>query len=194
MEKEKEIRTILSSRVAFHNGAYMAASGLLKMNFVGLDDGSKAAMIFGVTSRSRRYVSESEDAAFYSAEKIFAKLGRPVYFQSDPEQSACLMRMVVGNPVIMTLDEERGGVLLSIYTARSLTSLLTIKRAFRSFERHLPEEVRLNFKASDLPREPRETLRERLEKRKVEKLKKKAVRAYTKARAAVDAQKNEGKE
>ena len=183
MEKSKEIRLILSSRVAFRNGAYMAAPSLGKLNFVGLYDGSKAAMMFGVLSRRRQYYCPSMDAAVYSVENIFEKLGRPVYFQSDPEQLACLIRMIIGNPVILTMDEEDEGIVIGAYTARTLLAPLTARRAFRSFERHLPEGVCLEFVASDLPKEPRETWRQRRVRKKTAKWEKRAMKVNAKVQS-----------
>ena len=194
MEKSKEIRAILSSRITFHNGAYMAAPSLAKVRFLGLYDGSKAAILFGVLRRQRQYYCESKDAAVYSVEKIFMKLGRPVYFQSAPEQLACLMRMIIGNPVILTMDEEEDGVVISGYTARSLFAFLTVRRAFRSFERHLPEEVRLEFVPSELPQEPRETLRERRIRKRAAKWEKRAARVNAKAQAVAVPKEDNGDE
>ena len=183
MEKLQEIRSILSSRVMFRDGAYMAAPKLHNLGFVGMYDGSKAASMFGVTSRSRRYEAESMDAAVLGMQKIFSKLGRPVRFESDPEQPARLVRMI-SNPVILTMDCEEDGLVISAYTARTILAFLTLKQAFRQLERHLPEDVRLSFMAMNLPKEPRETLRERRQRKKTEKWERKAQRYEVKAQKA----------
>lgn len=182
MEKSREIRTILSSRVTFRNGAYMAAPDLRHISFVGLYDGSKNAMFFGVAERSRNYRAGSMDAAVMSMGKIFAQLGRPVYFESDPEQPARLIR-VYGNPVILTMDYVDDNILISAYTARKLFASLTLNQAFRNLERHLPEEARLDFITEKLPKEPRETMRQRRVRKKTEKWERKAQRYEAKARA-----------
>lgn len=183
MDKRKEIQSILTSRVTFRNGAYMAAPDLKSIGFVGLYDGSKAAAMFGVVSRSRRYEADSMDAAILGMEKIFSKLGRPVQFESEPEELARLVRMA-GNPVIMTMDVEEGGIVVCAHTARTMLAPLTIKQAFHTLERHLPEDVRLSFMAVNLPKEPRETLRERRARKKTEKWERKAKRYEAKIKAA----------
>ena len=182
MEKSKEIRTILSGRVTFYNGAYMAAPDLRHVSFVGLYDGSNTALFFGFSEKSRKYRAGSMDAAVMSMGKIFVQLGRPVYFESDPEQPARLIR-VFGNPVILTMDYVDDNILISAYTARKLLAFLTLNQAFHNLERHLPEEARLDFISEKLPREPRETMRQRRVRKKTEKWERKAQRYEAKARA-----------
>ena len=182
MDKSKEIRTILSSRVTFHNGAYMAAPDLRHISFVGLCDGSKNAMLFGVAERSRNYRAGSMDAAVMSMGRIFTQLGRPVYFESEPEQPARMIR-VYGNPVILTMDYVDDSILISAYTAKKFLAFLTLNQAFRNLERHLPEEARLDFISEKLPQEPKETMRQRRVRKKTEKWERKAQQYEAKARA-----------
>ena len=183
MDTAREIRTILASRVTYHDGAYMAAPNLRHIGFLGLFEGSNAAMLFGVASRERSYRAESMDAAAVAIDKIFGKLGRPVYFESDPERSARLMR-VFGNPVILTMGYADDAVVIGAYTARRLLSFLTLRRAFQSLERHLPEEFRLSFMSVDVPGQPRETLGQRRIRKKREKWERRAQRYEARARAA----------
>lgn len=183
MDKAREIRTILASRVSYHNGAYMAAPDLRHLGFLGLYEGSASAMVFGVASRERSYHAESTDAAALAIDEIFSRLGRPVYFESDPDQPARLMR-VYGNPVILTMECRDDAVVIGAHTARRILSFLTIRRAFQSLERHLPEEFRLSFMSIDVPGEPRESLRERRQRKKREKWERKARRYEDLAKAA----------
>ena len=189
MEKAKEIRTILLGRVAFHEGAYVAAPNLRGIKFVGFNDGSNAVALFGIANKSRSYRASSMDAAVVGMGKIFGQLGRPVYFESTPEQPARLIR-VMGNPVILTMDYVDDSILITAYAARKLLAPLTLKQAFRQLERHLPEDVRLDFLAADGPQEARETLRQRRIRKKTEKWERKAQRYEAKVKEATGKEDN----
>lgn len=152
MDKYQEMRTILSGKVNFVNGAYTAAPSLWKAGFVGMFSGSDAARILGVRRMTRAYQSGSVDAGIHIARNIFEKLGRPTYFQSEPTLQACFLRNYMGNPVILTLGEFSEGIRIDAYTARTLLSGLSLSYAFRLFEKHLPDDMR----AAVLPEEIRQ--------------------------------------
>lgn len=178
MERSKEIRAILSGRIAFHEGAYIAAPNLRSVRFIGLNDGSNAVTLFGVAKKCRSYSAESMDAAVIGMGRIFAQLGRPVYFESDPELPARLIR-VFGNPVILVMDYVDDSIVVSANTARKVFAFLTLNRAFHYLERHFPEDVRLDFISENLPQE---TMRQRRIRKKAGKLARKAKRYEAKAR------------
>lgn len=182
MDKYQEIRTILTGRVAYSNGAYVAAESLLKMNYQGTYNGSSAARIFGISCRSNLYQADSMDAAAFTTRKIFEVLGRPVLLRSAPEVPACMLRQLLANPVILTLEQENEKLIVSAYTARTVLSFLSLSRAIRRFEKQLPEGMRTDFREDvSVEKQKRETRKERKARKKAEKWTKKAEKAAEKA-------------
>ena len=186
MDKEHEIRAILSGRTNFQNGAYVAADGLFHMNFQGVNNGSFAVSLFGISHLVRRYQAKDPNAAVGQALEIFSVLGRPVLFRGSPEEMACLVRPPFGNPSVMTLEQCPDGMLLNVYTARALVSPLSRRRAIAAFESRLPAELRDDFEAKNeqehLPKESRKSRKARRKARKWEKRAERAEKRTEKAK------------
>ena len=191
MDKNHEIRAILSGKVAFANGAYSVAS-TWKTGLVGMFNGGDKVKIFGISQMMRQYQSDSVDAAVYAAKSIFSKLGRSIRFQSEPELKACFLQNYLGNPVVLTLEETDEGVCVVAYTARTIFSGINLYHAFQTFEKHLPEDMRVTFfpdgegKMEKVPK-TREKHKDRRAKKRAEKLEKRAERINAKAKAAAQA-------
>ena len=189
MDKNQEIRAILSGKVTFSNGAYSVALSVWKTGLVGLFSGSDMVKILGTVRMARHYQSDSVDAAVYTAKSIFGKLGHPIRFQSEPGLSSCFLHNYLGNPVILTLEESREEICVNAYTARTLFSGMNLRYAFRVFEKHLPDDMRVTIspeekmKVKNAPK-MRESRKERKAKKRAEKLEKRAQRASAKAQAA----------
>lgn len=192
MNKYQEMRTILSGRVVFVNGAYSAATSLWKAGFVGMFSGSDTAGILGIRMAVRHYQSDSIDAGIFTAKNIFNKLGRPIRFQSDPMLPACFLRNYIGNPVILLLGEDDAGIRIEAYTARTILAGMNLRKAFRMFENQLPEDM-LTIISSDGEKaknvKTKESRKERRARQKAEKLEKRAERINTRAQAAAQAAK-----
>ena len=191
MDKNREIYAILSGRITFFNGAFVAASSAWKSGLMGSFNGADMVRIFGVTQMVRHYQSDSVDAAVYEAKSIFSKLGRAVRFQSEPELRACFLRNYLGNPVVLTLEETGDGIRIDAYTARTLFSGVSLRHAFQVFEKYLPEDmmVTLTSDGAGKAKVPRlqESRKERKAKKKAEKLEKRAEKINAKAQAAAQA-------
>ena len=193
MDKEKEIRAILSGRTYFQNGAYMAADRLTKINFQGISSGSFAVSFFGVNHLTRRYQAKEPEIAAESAIKIFSRLGRPVRFVSAPEEMACLVRPPFGNPSVMCLEQTEEGLLLNVYTARTPLAALSRMRAIAAFEKNLPQELRSGLEAENVavPKAEKKSRKARKAQRKAAKWEKKARKAEKRTeQAKAEAEKN----
>lgn len=178
MDKVREIRAILSGRTNFRNGAYVAADGLLHMNFQGVNNGSLAVSLFGVNHLVRHYQTKDPDAAVDQALEIFSVLGHPVLFSESPEELACLVRPPFGNPSIMTLERSEDGMLLNVYTARTLLAALSRSRAVSAFEKRLPQELRSTLEtANEVEKKEKVSRKVRKAQRKAAKWEKKAEKA-----------------
>lgn len=181
MDKEREIRAILSGRTNYRNGAYVAADGLFHMNFQGVNNGSLSVSLFGVNHLVRYYQAKDPNAAVDQALKIFSVLGHPVLFSESPEEMACLVRPPFGNPSVMTLEQIKDGMVLNVYTARTLLSALSRHRAITAFENRLPAELRDDFDTrNERQTEPKENRKTRKARRKAKKWEKRVARAEKK--------------
>ena len=193
MDKYQEMRTILSGRVNFVNGAYLAAPSLWKASFVGMFIGSDNIKFRGIRRAVRYYQSNSVDAGIHTAKNIFEKLGRPIHFQSEPTLQACFLRNYLGSPIILTLGETNEGICIEAYTARTLLSGIDIHRAFQTIEKHLPEEMRPIILPTEEKKqnvlEVRESRKDQKTRKKMEKLEKRAERANARVQAAAQAAK-----
>lgn len=185
MDRYQEICTILSGRVSFVNGAYSAASSLWKASFVGMFSGSDVIRSRGIQQAVRHYQSNSVDAGIHTAKNIFEKLGRPIRFQSEPALPACFLRNYLGNPIVLVLGETDEGIRIDAYTARTLFSGIDLHRAFQTFEKHLPEDMRLTIQPVEEKKMPKvlESRKDRRVRKKLEKLEKKAERANARVQA-----------
>lgn len=179
MDKAREICAILSGRTNFQNGAYVAADRLIHMNFQGINSGSFAVRFFGVNHLIRHYEAKDPTAALEQALEIFSALGRPVLFSESPEEKACLVRPPFENPSIMTLEQTEQGLLLNVYTARTLLAVLSRARAVAAFEKRLPQELRKNLEATNeaAPKPEKKSRKVRRAQRKAAKWEKKATKA-----------------
>ena len=196
MDKYQEIRTILSGRVSFVNGAYSAASSLWKAGFVGMFSGSDTIRFRGVRQAVRQYQSNSVDAGIHTAKNIFDKLGRPIRFQSEPALSACFLRNYLGNPIILVLGETDEGIRVDAYTAPTILSGFHLRHAFQVFEKHLPDDMRPTIQPVEEKKMPqvRESKKEQKARKKMEKLEKKAEQINAKMQAAAQAAKRSGED
>ena len=178
MDKLREIRAILSGRTYFQNGAYVAADRLLKIRFQGVNSGSFAASFFGVSHLIRHYEAKDPAAAAKQAMEIFNALGHPVLFTESPEEKACLVRPPFGNPSVMVLEQTKSGLLLNVYTARTLVAALSRTRAVAAFEKRLPQELRTTLEhTNEVERREKKSRRARKAERKAAKWEKKAEKA-----------------
>ena len=193
MDKEKEIRAILSGRTYFQNGAYMAADRLTKINFQGVSSGSFAVSFFGVNHLTRRYQAKEPKIAVERVNRIFSRLGHPVRFASTPEEKACLVRPPFGNPSVMCLEQTEEGLLLNVYTARTPLAALSRMRAIAAFEKNLPQELRSGLEAENVavPKAEKKSRKVRKAQRKAAKWEKKVRKAEKRTeRARAEAAKN----
>ena len=194
MDKNQEIRAILSGKVSFFQGAYLVPPSMWKTGSVGLFNGGDMVKFFGTVRTARLYQSDSVDAAVYTAKSIFGKLGHPIRFQSDPKLSSCFLHNYLGNPVILTLEETKEGIRINAYTARTLFSGMNLRYAFRVFEKHLPDDMRVTISPEEKVKDKnapklRGSRKERKAKKKAEKLEKRAQRLNAKAQAVTQAAK-----
>ena len=140
----KEIRDILLRRIVQQDDQFwMAAPPGTKFHFHGVRDGAGDVRLFGVTHLTRRYQTEMEpDAAFAAAERALYSMGRPIRLASVPGAKACFYTPNWIAPVLLTVQQETGGLQMTAYTGRSL-----VAAGFRSrialwiLEQRLPEGI-----------------------------------------------------
>ena len=120
----KEIRDILLRRIVQQDDQFwMAAPPGTKFHFHGVRDGAGDVRLFGVTHLTRRYQTEMEpDTAFAAAERALYSMGRPIRLASVPGAKACFYTPNWIAPVLLTVQQETGGLQMTAYTGRSLVA------------------------------------------------------------------------
>lgn len=121
----REVRDILLRRIVQKDEQLWAAAPAdAKFHFHGLRDGAGDVRFFGVTHRTRRYeVGEMDPViAFTAAETALYSMGKPMYLESLPGSRGCLYVPNWIAPVLLTVEQEAGGLKVTAYTGRSLVA------------------------------------------------------------------------
>lgn len=139
----KEVRDILVGRIIRKDEDFWtAAPADARFHFHGMRDGEGDVRLFGVAHMTRRYETpEVEPAiAFAVAETALYSMGKPMELASMPEKKCCLYAPKWIAPVLLTIERDDGGLLMTAYTGRSLLfSWFRCRIAFWIFGQRLPE-------------------------------------------------------
>lgn len=147
-EHKKEIkRILLGNLIPYEDGTYGAGNGIL-LTSNGVADGAQAAMLWGITEQCFLYdvPPENHIKAVYHVSKIMKKLGKPLTIRTIPDSSACYVRNLPLEPVVLLFEDREMPdgqklLILHAYCGRGLFSWLAIKRAVKVFEEKLPKHI-----------------------------------------------------
>ena len=142
--RKREIRRILMGYIAFDEDQHILASERSShLRLMGLLNGSTGARVLGLGVRTRHYVlTASPEESLEECGNAFAELGRFVELDSDPELLAVFYSPIFYNPAILTAQVQDGNLVLTVYTARSLTVRWNTAHAFRQWRQRMPEGLR----------------------------------------------------
>ncbi len=142
--RRSEIRRILLGYIDFDaDGRLIAAERSDRIRTFGTFNGTAVARIFGVSVHSRYYAFTKKKAEIEAnCLQAFRSIGRLVQLDSAEDVLTVFCSPVFFNPAVLTAEIQGEKLLVSVYTARSLTSWLNANRAFRQWRRHMPAELR----------------------------------------------------
>lgn len=140
---EKEIRSVLLGRTLMREDGTLEVPE--KGEFYlsgGVSDGAGALRFLGLSKRS--LVLETRRTEWdlrQSLRRILQSMGRGVNLKEQPDTIACIVRYVLTKPLLLTFEYREGLPVLTAWTGRSLMGLLSIRRAFKTIEKELPEGI-----------------------------------------------------
>ena len=149
-DAEKEIRNILLGRTLMLEDGRLAVPQ--KGEFYlsgGVTDGAEAVRFLGMTKKSQ--VMETVRKEFdvrVTIQKMLQNMGRGVVLYEQPEARSCLIRYVLTKPVLLTFDYVEGMPVVTAWAPRTLTGMLSIKRALKAFDKELPADIVVTGKAA----------------------------------------------
>ena len=153
-DAEKEIRSILLGRTILLEDGRLSVPQ--KGDFYlsgGVSDGAEAVRFLGMAKKSQ--VLETVRREFdvrVTIQRMLQNMGRGVVLNEQPEARACLIRYVLTKPVLLTFDYVEGMPVLTAWAPRSVTGLISIKRALKAFNKDLPEDIAVTGKeAPEMP-------------------------------------------
>ena len=175
--RRSEIRRILLGYIDFDaDGNLIAAERSERIRTFGTFNGTAVARIMGVSVHSRYYAFSKKPAEIEEdCLQAFRGIGRLVRLDSAEDILTVFSSPVFFNPTVLTAEIKGERLLVSVYTARSLTSWLNASRAFRQWRRHMPADLREKDTAAEKARNARKKRQSAAdsEKRKKQKRQKK---------------------
>ena len=153
-DAEKEIRSILLGRTLMLEDGRLAVPQ--KGDFYlsgGVTDGAEAVRFLGMAKKSQVFETvRKEFDVRVTIQKMLQNMGRGVVLNEQPEARSCLIRYVLTKPVLLTFDYVEGMPVLTAWAPRTITGLISIRRALRKFNKDLPDGIAVTGKeAPDTP-------------------------------------------
>ena len=170
-EEKREIRQVLLGRtIMAEDGRITALEQGLHLS-AGVSDGAGAVRFFGIASKSCCFdTSLDEQQTMNAAAKAMFEIGRGVILRTQPQAAACLIRYLIGKPVVLAFRYMDGVPILTIWSGRSIMGWISRRRAINVFVSELPEGVRPSL--ASVPKEAGNVIKEK-KKRKKDKEKEK---------------------
>ena len=168
----KEIRSILLGRTKLTEDGKITvrAAGEFALSY-GVADGAGAIRFLGIARRSAAYTTKSSKKNVMKAATVaMSNIGRGVVLNEQPD----------------TVDEIP---VLTVWSARTVSGLLSLRRAIRAFEKELPKNITRSEEAA--PKDPL-FQQEKKKKEKKKKEKKKTEKTAQTENAAVPGEENAG--
>ena len=140
---EKEIRSVLLGRTLMREDGTLSVPE--KGEFYlsgGVTDGAGALRFLGMSKKS--IVLETRRVEWdvkQTLRRIFQSMGRGVNLREQPETIACIIRYVLTKPLLLTFEYREGFPVVTAWTGRSPMGLLSIRRAFKTIEKELPQDI-----------------------------------------------------
>ena len=155
-EAKQEIRRVLMGRTEpSPDGRLRAmAKGQVRVP-LGISDGATAVRFLGVFRKARRLkLSCPDDKARSLALTVMRDIGREIILSEQPQAAACLIRYLFSRPALLIFDFQDSIPVLTAWTGRGLTGLISVRRALRAFIKRMPKQFELSEK--EAPKDPDE--------------------------------------
>ena len=109
---------------------------------LGVGEGAASIRVLGVSKSTWRFVSSYDvQKTIEIASQCMLGIGRRLILRTRPYAAACFVRSVLVRPVVMVFEYDEAGPVLSIFTGRSATSIIAVRRAYKSFADQLPSSI-----------------------------------------------------
>ena len=170
-EAKQELRRVLMGRTEPAPDGRLTAMEKGKIRVpLGISDGASAVRFLGIFRKGCRLkVSCPEDKARSLAAAVMRDCGRELILPQQPKAVACLIRYVFSRPAVLIFDFQDGVPVLTAWTGRGLTGLISVRRALKAFLKRMPKQFELSDK--ELPREQPEAITNQRKQRKKSKKK-----------------------
>ena len=173
-EAKQELRRVLMGRIELAPDGRLTA---LKKGHVrvplGISDGATAVRFLGIFKKAKRLkVSCPEEKALELAAAVMRDVGRELILPEQPKAAACLIRYVLFRPAVLVFDFQDSIPVITAWTGRGLTGLISVRRALKSFLKRLPKQFELSDKELPKDRDEEEEKKEKERKRREKQEKK----------------------
>lgn len=141
-ERKRNIRKLLTGYLHDDGTVIVPAEKIWQVTYHGTFTGSASARVFGIFSRTRTYrLKEKTALVRETCAKTFMQMGRRASVEEDPEELTVLCFPVLHNPCLLSAHVDGNTVTLDFCAARTIRAFLNARRAFRQWEKLLPEGI-----------------------------------------------------
>ena len=141
----RELKHILLGSYRTLDDGRLISGGEALMPRQGFADGAVSILLFGITDKRYKYLSDKNNPAQakYAALKAMKNIGREIVLSYAPDAKACYVKGIFFRSVILVFDEADGSRHLELhaYCGRSLMTFFSVRRAVSKFDRQLPDNV-----------------------------------------------------
>ena len=133
-----EMKQILRGRYDWNDEVIIAYGNAATQFRHGISDGAWRVALFGISAKSRRYVSVSNpDKYTKQVWDALGNMGRAVFLTEAPELTACLVHSVFCRPGLIIYTMEEKTPVVKVYTGRGFFSFISRRYYMKKLEKNM---------------------------------------------------------
>lgn len=167
MDKDKEIKKLLSGQYRTVDGINIAIEEMKLKNFIGwqgIPNGAENVSVLGFSSETLQIESDgSLENPLQELMRLLIRYGKLTALANAPDAVGFLDRNNLSNVVLYVIEEKAPGstIEMSVYTAKGAAAPLTLRRAVKTVIEQLPDGLsKVETEAERKKREKKEQRKE----------------------------------
>lgn len=141
---------LLGNYYTLDDGTLMSGDGAW-ISPLGVGDGGGTILLLGVMDNCFAYGTGQKNPkqVMFAAFKAMKNIGRGVSLESAPDAVSCYVKSTLSRPVLLVFegigsDKSSKHFELHAYCGRSLSAYISMRRAVSSFDREMPDHIKMN--------------------------------------------------
>ena len=139
---KRDVKKLLTGFLHDDGKIIVPAEKIWNITYHGTFSGAMSARVFGIFRRTRQYQIKMKTGKVKEAcTAAFLKMGRCAALTDDPEGLTVLCFPVLHNPCVLNSHVDGNTVTVDFFAARTVRAFLNARRAFRQWEKLMPEDA-----------------------------------------------------